>query len=104
MLPSTPTTVPMGISYGWITSRPMMSQASTKMPPSAATHGMERRMLSPSSRLTALGTIRPRKGMAPAVTTTTAEIADTMSRPASVRRAWFRPRFEANSRPMPATV
>ena len=42
--------------------------------------------------------------MLPAVTTTTAEIADTMSRPASIRRAWFRPRLAANSRPMPATV
>lgn len=82
----------------------MMSQASTNTPPSIATQGIERRMLSPSTRLTAFGTINPRKGMPPAVTTTTAEIADTMSRPTSVRRAWFRPRLAANSRPMPATV
>ncbi|MNL67009.1 hypothetical protein D3C87_1915580 [compost metagenome] len=81
-----------------------MSQASTNTPPSAATHGMARRMLSPSTRLTALGTISPRNGMPPAVTTTTAEMADTISRPTKVSRAWFRPRLDANSRPMPATV
>ncbi|KAG1308039.1 hypothetical protein G6F62_015112 [Rhizopus arrhizus] len=77
----------MGISYGWMMRRPMMSQASTKTPPSAATQGRARRRLSPSTRLTALGTIRPRNGMPPAVTTTTAEIADTIKRPTNVRRA-----------------
>ena len=81
-----------------------MSQASTNAAPPIATQGTARRMLSPTSRLTTFGTTRPRKGMMPTVTSTTALITDTITRPTITTRRWSRPRLVVKSRPIPATV
>jgi hypothetical protein len=85
-LPITPTTVPIGISYGNSTSRPTMSQTSTKAAPVSITQGSVRRRLSPMTRLTRLGTIRPRNGTTPAVTMTLAVTMATITRPSATSR------------------
>ena len=75
-----------GISYGNRTVRARMSQPSTKTAPRPATHGIDRRTLSPMMRLTMFGTTRPRNGIMPAVTSTAAVMSAMITIPIATTR------------------
>ena len=63
-----------------------MSHASTSSAPVPATQPIERRTLSPMTRLTTLGTTRPRNGIMPAVTSTVAVMTAMTTIPTATTR------------------